>query len=355
MATLEDSYLSDLDELSENETETVKNDAPKEKEEEIIVNYNDLTKLQKTQRLVDIRKKVEEVLDSDYKLILDCNNLLDEIDKEIVMIHNFIRDNYRLKFPDLELLVTHAIDYAGVVKRIGNETDLALVDLEGLLPTGMILAVQVMAPRKSVKLLSKDVLEKTIDACNRAIDLDSSKKKVQEFLESKTRFIAPNLSSIVGSKIAAKLFVNAGGLLALVNMPPTCNVDQLVGHKRKKTFVGSLEGYLEETEIVRNTPLEHRSDACEFLAAKLTLAARIDFTRGDFSGGKGKAFREEILEEIDDWQEPNRNCAEEGSGESSEDEGYETELFRPWSLGLGSKSFSEFGSFSKRPRMFDWE
>lgn len=46
MATLEDSYLSDLDELSENETETVKNDAQKEEEEdEIIVNYDDLSKL----------------------------------------------------------------------------------------------------------------------------------------------------------------------------------------------------------------------------------------------------------------------------------------------------------------------
>lgn len=47
MTTLEDFFLSesDLDHLSEFETETEKNDAQKEKEEveEIIVNYNDLS------------------------------------------------------------------------------------------------------------------------------------------------------------------------------------------------------------------------------------------------------------------------------------------------------------------------
>lgn len=301
---------------------------------------------QKTQRFVDIMQKVEEVLDSEYKLILYCNKLLVEIDKEIVMIHTFIRQNCRLKFPDLEFLVTHAIDYARVVKRIGNEMDLTLIDLQGLLPVGIILAVQSMAPIKPAKPLSKDVLEKTIDACNRALDLDFFKKNLKDFLEAKTRSVAPNLSAIVGSKVAAKLIVSAGGLSAVANMPSTCNVQQLVGHKRKKEFVESLDGYLEETEIVRNTPFEFRSDACELLAEKLNLAARIDFTRGDSSGGKGKAFRDEILEEIGNWQEPKRNC-EEGS----EDEGYETELPRPWTVEFGLEySFCEFGSFSKRQR-----
>ncbi|MGR6722260.1 hypothetical protein, partial [Aeromonas veronii] len=42
---------------------------------------------------------------------------------------NYIRDKYRLKFPELESLVHHPIDYARVVKKIGNETDLTLVDL----------------------------------------------------------------------------------------------------------------------------------------------------------------------------------------------------------------------------------
>ncbi|RWW12174.1 hypothetical protein GW17_00024174 [Ensete ventricosum] len=48
-------------------------------------------------------------------------------------------------------------------------------------------------------------------------------------------YIAPNLSVIVGSAVAAKLMGTAGGLLALAKMP-ACNV-QLLGAK-KKTLVG---------------------------------------------------------------------------------------------------------------------
>ena len=45
-----------------------------------------------------------------------------------------MQDKYRLKFPELESLVHHPIDYARVVKAIGNEMDITLVDLEDLLP-----------------------------------------------------------------------------------------------------------------------------------------------------------------------------------------------------------------------------
>ena len=41
----------------------------------------------------------------------------------------------RSKFPELESLVHHPIDYARVVKAIGNEMDITLIDtLEDILP-----------------------------------------------------------------------------------------------------------------------------------------------------------------------------------------------------------------------------
>lgn len=55
-----------------------------------------------------------------YRLLVDCNQLAVDIDNEIGIIHNFMRDKYRLKFPELESLVHHPIDYARVVLAIGN-------------------------------------------------------------------------------------------------------------------------------------------------------------------------------------------------------------------------------------------
>lgn len=336
MATLADTFLADLDELSDNEAETHEdNDVDAADMDEDIdgdladlenLNYDDLdsvSKLQKTQRYIDIIQKVEEALkkgsdasiqgvdledDPEYQLIVECNTLSVDIENEIVIIHNFIRDKYRLKFPELESLVHHPIDYARVVKKIGNEMDLTLVDLEGLLPSAIIMVVSVTASTTTGKPLPEEVLSKTIEACDRALALDSAKKKVLDFVESRMGYIAPNLSAIVGSAVAAKLMGTAGGLAALAKMP-ACNV-QLLGAKRKNLAGFSTAtsqfrvGYLEQTEIFQTTPPPLRMRACRLLAAKSTLAARVDSIRGDPSATAGRSFKNEIHKKIEKWQEP---------------------------------------------------
>ena len=104
--------------------------------------------------------------DPEYQLIVNCNALSVDIENEIVIIHNFIRDKYRLKFPELESLVHHPIDYARVVKKIGNEMDLTLVDMEGLIPAAIRMVISVTASTTSGKPLPEEVLQKTIEACD---------------------------------------------------------------------------------------------------------------------------------------------------------------------------------------------
>ncbi|RRT44164.1 hypothetical protein GW17_00045980, partial [Ensete ventricosum] len=334
-ASLADSFLADLDELSDNEAHPDDEDLDAAAMEEDVegdmpdietLNYDDLdsvSKLQKTQRYNDIMQKVDDALekgtdisshgivledDPEYQLIVDCNALSVDIENEIIIIHNFIRDKYRLKFPELESLVHHPIDYARVVKKIGNEVDLTLVDLDGLLPSAIIMVVSVTASTTSGKPLSEESLQKTIDACDRALALDLAKKKVLDFVESRMGYIAPNLSAIAGTAVAAKLMGTAGGLSALAKMP-ACNV-QLLGSK-KKTLAGFSTaasqfrvGYLEQTEIFQSTPPSLRTRACRLLAAKSTLAARVDSIRGDPTGKTGRNLREEIRKKIEKWQEP---------------------------------------------------
>lgn len=36
---------------------------------------------------------------------MECNQLVVDIDTEVAVVHNVIRDNYRAKFPELESLV----------------------------------------------------------------------------------------------------------------------------------------------------------------------------------------------------------------------------------------------------------
>jgi U4/U6 small nuclear ribonucleoprotein PRP31 len=51
------------------------------------------------------------------------------------------------------------------------------------------------------KQLPEQVLSKTIEACDRALDLDSAKKKVLDVVESRMNYFAPTVST-VGSAVA---------------------------------------------------------------------------------------------------------------------------------------------------------
>ncbi|MCI35364.1 U4/U6 small nuclear ribonucleoprotein Prp31-like isoform, partial [Trifolium medium] len=94
-------------------------------------------------------------------------------------------------------------------------------------------------------------------------------------------YIAHNVSAIVGSGVAAKLVGTAGGLSALANMP--ANVQ----------FIG------EQIEIFHTIPPPFRMRACRLLAAKCTLAVRVDSIRGDPSGKTGQSLKQEIYEKIE--------------------------------------------------------
>eukprot|EP01018_Ginkgo_biloba_P005576 Gb_14747 [translate_table: standard] len=139
MVTLADSFLANLDDLSDN---VVPRDDENDEVGEEVEDVNDemadvealkfdeldgVSKIQESQRFLDIMQKVEEALqkgyenskngivledDPEYQLIVDCNALSVDIENEIIIIHNFIRDNYRLKFPELESLVLHPIDHS---------------------------------------------------------------------------------------------------------------------------------------------------------------------------------------------------------------------------------------------------
>ena len=109
-------------------------------------------------------------------------------------------------------------------------------------------------------------------------------------------YIAPNLSAIAGSAVAAKLMGTAGGLFSLAKMP-ACNV-QLLGTKKKNLAGFSTTtsqfrlGYLQQTKIFQSMPPALRMRACRLLAAKSTLAAQVDSTKCDSIGKAGRNLRE---------------------------------------------------------------
>jgi U4/U6 small nuclear ribonucleoprotein PRP31 len=352
MATLADSFLADLDDLSDDEETPVTTEATATATEtatemdggvnaeggkksllrsDVLDEVSTLPGTERYQRVTSaVRAAMErhEAMEADGKtpserrvgavdegaeaLVVECNSLTVEVDNEIAIVHQYIKDKYKSKFPELESLVLHPIDYARVVKAIGNELDIMKVELDQVLPSATIMVVTVTGSTTSGEALSEVELDKVMKACDRALELDESKRMMFSYVATRMADTAPNLSAVLGSDIAAQLIGIAGGLHSLSKMP-ACNV-QVLGSKKKNTGgmssasairAGDMHaGFIFECDIIqKKTPPAWRSKAARLIGAKCSLMARVDAFGECPDGSTGRKFADEIVKKIDKWQE----------------------------------------------------
>ncbi|RRT80535.1 hypothetical protein B296_00023598, partial [Ensete ventricosum] len=203
-ASLADSFLADLDELSDNEVQ--------------LVTYCDMGSYFPSTLSIRMMRILMQLL---WKKMMKvtCRILKLSIMMNLIAFQNCKRQRYN------DIMQVRVILQMLLISLFFGLT----------IVNSIIMVVSVTASTTSGQPLSEGNLQKTIDACDRALSLDLAKKKVLDFVESRMGYIAPNLSVIVGSAVAAKIMGTAGGLLALAKML-ACNV-QLLGAK-KKTLVG---------------------------------------------------------------------------------------------------------------------
>lgn len=260
-------------------------------------------------------RKAEDIVgpveaDPEYQLIVEANNVAVDIDNEIAVIHRFTRDKYLKRFPELESLVVGPLEYVMTVKELGNDLDKAKNNeaLQQILTQATIMVVSVTASTTQGQLLTDQEKEGIYEACDMAIELNNFKQKIYDYVESRMAFIAPNLSIIVGASTAAKIMGVAGGLTKLSKIP-ACNV--MVLGAQKKTLSGFSQvtmlphtGFIYYSDIVQDTPPDLRRKAARLVAAKSTLAARVDACHESSDGHVGQMFREEIEKKLDKLTEP---------------------------------------------------
>nr|BAC25109.1 unnamed protein product [Mus musculus] len=333
--SLADELLADLEEAAEEEEggsygEEEEEPAIEDVQEETQLDLSgdsvkSIAKLWDSKMFAEIMMKIEEYISKqanvsevmgpveaapEYRVIVDANNLTVEIENELNIIHKFIRDKYSKRFPELESLVPNALDYIRTVKELGNSLDKCKnnENLQQILTNATIMVVSVTASTTQGQQLSDEELERLEEACDMALELNASKHRIYEYVESRMSFIAPNLSIIIGASTAAKIMGVAGGLTNLSKMP-ACNI-MLLGAQRKtlsgfsSTSVLPHTGYIYHSDIVQSLPPDLRRKAARLVAAKCTLAARVDSFHESTEGKVGYELKDEIERKFDKWQEP---------------------------------------------------
>jgi len=266
----------------------------------------------------DIIEKVDDVLSNKHldehahenpiTLLTQSCQLIGQIDDEMLRIYHHIRCIYRTRFPELESLVHQPLEYARVIKAIGKEEDISQVDLSKVAPLPNVMMLTITAASTSGKTLSNFDSNTVLKGCDIIIRLNADKTSILFLIEQKMNTIAPNLSGLLGTPIAANLITAAGGLVNLSKMPG-CNIQILGTTKKLQRFNGSRiddqthRSFIFTCEIVQQTPPVWKHKALKLVSSKCALLVRIDTHGHDTSGNEGLKVREEILAQIEKWQE----------------------------------------------------
>jgi nucleolar protein 56 len=111
--------------------------------------------------------------------------------------------------------------------------------------------------------------------------LTEMRKKTAGAIELEMQAIAPNLSSLAGELLGARLIARAGSLESLARMP--ASKIQVMGASKalfKHLQFGAKppkHGLIFQHPLIRGSPVNKRGKIARTMAAKLAIAARIDF------------------------------------------------------------------------------
>eukprot|EP01063_Lacrimia_lanifica_P036378 TRINITY_DN7199_c0_g1_i1.p1 TRINITY_DN7199_c0_g1~~TRINITY_DN7199_c0_g1_i1.p1 ORF type:complete len:483 (+),score=197.60 TRINITY_DN7199_c0_g1_i1:57-1505(+) len=327
MADVDDRLDSDLeDDLLDELEEAVRDDEAAEETDDMMKfdSVREVTKVLEDEQLHEHLEKLEEAGEvpkssasvaagsKEYQLIMDSNQWVLRLNRDITKVHKFIKDHYAVRFPELEGYVFDPIAYAKAVQIIGNKSELTteVKDLHALVANHTVMIIQMTLSTTPGRTLTPEELECVNAACDEMLGLEEAKQVILEFVESRMTKLAPNMSAIIGTAIAARLLGAAGGIGALAKL--NSNIIRILGKSRKDTGGFSATttvfhvGFLGLCDIMTTQLDADKRRTANLLANKLTLAIRTDATNSITDGSYGKKLREDILSKIEQWKAPSQ-------------------------------------------------
>nr|WP_303714226.1 NOP5/NOP56 family protein [Methanoculleus marisnigri] len=139
--------------------------------------------------------------------------------------------------------------------------------------------------RKMLDLIRRGARGGLSDAADEIERLAGTRTRLMREVSARADEVLPNTSALIGGLVAARLLSRAGGLSALARMPGSTiqvlgSERALFSHLRGGT-PPPKHGIIFQHRRVHNAPKDVRGRVARVLAAKLAIAARLDYYRGE--------------------------------------------------------------------------
>lgn len=250
------------------------------------------------------RAKVKFNVHRSDNMIIQSIALLDQLDKDVNTFSMRIREWYSYHFPELVKIVPENYMYAKVAQFIKDRRTLTQDKLEELEEVLMDSAKAQAIIDASKMSMGMDI--SPIDLINiemfagRVVKLSEYRKRLAEYLHKKMETVAPNLQSLIGDQVAARLISHAGSLTNLAKYP--ASTVQILGAEKAlfralKTRSNTPKyGLLYHSSFIGRAGMKNKGRISRFLANKCSIASRIDC----FLESQTKVYGEQLKQQVED-------------------------------------------------------
>jgi len=272
--------------------------------EELAIEYglmNDVNEFNSVSHEVSLlmaRKAIQRAQSDRGAAVNQSVQLLNEIDRTLNVLSNKLREWYGLHFPELDRQVDHHKTYANIVEKFGDRSN---INIEGLVELGFRSSKSSNLIKMAEKSMGAPMIpednEQLKGLALNILGLYEYRQKLELYISSLAVEVAPNLSEVAGTILAAKLMEKARGIKNLA-MKPSSTIQVLGAEKalyrsKKSGSRPPKHGLIFQHPYIHSKPKKARGHLARVLAGKLAIAARADA----FSGSSiGVQLRKELDE-----------------------------------------------------------
>ncbi|KAI8900519.1 hypothetical protein BC833DRAFT_523416 [Globomyces pollinis-pini] len=213
-------------------------------------------------------------------MIIQAIALLDDLDKELNTYAMRVKEWYGWHFPEVAKLIVDNIAFAKTIKVMGVRTNASTTDLSAILPEELEAAVKEAAEVSMGTEISEEDIQNITYLCDQIISISEYRAELYDYLKNRMAAIAPNLTTLVGELVGARLISHAGSLMNLSKQP--ASTIQILGAEKalfralKSKHDTPKYGLIYHASLVGQAGPKIKGKMARTVATKAALAIRCD-------------------------------------------------------------------------------
>lgn len=235
-------------------------------------------------------------------MVIQAVGLLDDLDKELNNYSMRLREWYGWHFPEISKILPDNLTYAKVVQTIGMRTNARSTDFNELLTPEDAARIKEAAEISMGSEISIEDETNIKELCAQIIYLSEYRMSLTEYLRTRMMAIAPNLTTMVGELVAARLIAHAGSLISLAKMPGSTiqifGAEKALFRALKTKHETPKYGLIYHASIVGQANPKIKGKISRSLASKCALCIRVDALGEEAEGEVGSKCKKMIESRI---------------------------------------------------------